>query len=106
VDGVKLALIGSPTSLIGAAADAAAEHNLDAYTIQFLRRTAESAPGERLPRGPGGTGEAESYEAAIDETLELGVLPPGRHQLEFLAKVLFHNDRVLVATPIYVALAD
>jgi hypothetical protein len=34
------------------------------------------------------------------------VLPPTRHQMEFLAKVVFHNDSVLVATPIYVALVD
>jgi hypothetical protein len=45
-------------------------------------------------------------QAAVAAALRDGVLPPTRHQLEFLAKVLFQNDKVLVATPIYVALAD
>ncbi|MFJ5034568.1 DUF7019 family protein [Streptomyces sp. NPDC088560] len=97
VDGVKLALIGSPASLVGAAADTAANHSLDYYVLKFLRQQAENARG---------SDDGASYEAAVDGALNAGVLPPTRLRLEFLAKPLFHNDRVLVATPIYVALAD
>lgn len=97
VDGVKLALIGSPASLIGAAADSTANHSLNYYVLKFLSEAAEDAQGR------GGEGE---YEKAVDGALRAGVLPPTRNRLEFLAKVLFSNDSVLVATPIYVALAD
>jgi hypothetical protein len=97
VDGVKLALIGSPASLIGAAADTAANHSLDYYVLKFLRQQAENAREG---------GDGASYETAVDGALSAGVLPPTRLRLEFLAKPLFHNLRVLVATPIYVALAD
>jgi hypothetical protein len=99
VDGVKLALIGSPASLIGAAADATANHSLNYYVLKFLRDNAERTQGSSER-------ERYEYEQAIDDALGVGVLPPTRHKLEFLAKVVFHNDNVLVATPIYVALAD
>ncbi|MEU6578309.1 SAVMC3_10250 family protein [Streptomyces sp. NPDC046805] len=98
VDGVKIALIGSPASLIGVAADTAANHSLDYYVLKFLRGEAESARGSSEGWTP--------YEAAVDGALNAGVLPPTCLRLEFLAKPLFYNDRVLVATPIYVALAD
>jgi hypothetical protein len=98
VDGVKLALIGSPASLIGVAVDAAANHSLDYYVLKFLSGEAELARGSRKGWRP--------YEAAVDGALNAGVLSPTRLRLEFLAKPLFHNDRVLVATPIYVALSD
>lgn len=97
VDGMKLALIGSPASLIGAAADTAANHSLDYYVLRFLRQQAEDAQESE---------SGASYEAAVEAALTDGVLPPTRLQLEFLAKPLFHNDRVFIATPIYVALAD
>ena len=99
VDGVKLALIGSPASLIGAAADATANHSLNYYDLKFLRENAESTQEDSET-------QRYEYEQAIDDALEVDVLPPTRHKLEFLAKVIFHNENVLVATPIYVALAD
>ncbi|MFJ2558896.1 MULTISPECIES: DUF7019 family protein [unclassified Streptomyces] len=98
VDGVKLALIGSPAGLIGVTADTAANHSLDYYVLKFLRGEAELARGSSEGWTP--------YEAAVDDALNADVLSPTRLRLEFLAKPLFRNDRVLVATPIYVALAD
>lgn len=99
VDGVKVGLIGSPASLIGAAADTAANHSLNYYMLSFLRSAAEGASPEDPFAG-------ETYERLVDHALQDGTLPPGRLRLEFLAKPLFHNDNLLVATPIYVALAD
>ncbi|NEA21217.1 hypothetical protein G3I70_01700 [Actinomadura bangladeshensis] len=97
VDGVKLALIGSPASLVGAAADTTANHSLDYYVLRFLGEDAENGQA---------SSSAETYEAAVEETLNPGVLPSTAFCLKFLAKPLFYNERVLVATPIYVALAD
>lgn len=69
VDGVKLALIGSPASLIGTAADSAANHSLNYYVLKFLSADAESAGDE----------DVNGYdEAAVDEALSAGVLPPTR----------------------------
>jgi hypothetical protein len=97
VDGVKLVLIGSPTSLVGAAADSTANHSLNYYTLKFLGKDAEHGQI---------SSQEEGYEAAVAEILRPGVLPSTCARMEFLAKPLFHKDEVLVATPIYVALAD
>ena len=110
VDGVKLALIGSPASLIGAAADTTANHSLDYYVLKFLSAAAERAGADADERQPPGWPRQEDpsgrYEKAVDEALNAGVLPGTSVRLEFLAKPLFRSDSVLVATPIYVALAD
>lgn len=99
VDGVKVGLIGSPASLIGAATDTAANHSLDYYLLKFLSRAAERDASTH-------PSEDQTYETAVEQALQDDMLPPNQHRLEFLAKPLFHNDTVLVATPIYVAFAD
>lgn len=99
VDGVKVGMIGSPASLIGAAADTAANHSLDYYTLKFLNRAAERDVSKEASAD-------QTYEMAVEQALQDDMLPPNQYRLEFLARPLFHNDRLLVATPIYVALAD
>ncbi|MFF4322952.1 DUF7019 family protein [Streptomyces sp. NPDC001568] len=97
VDGVKLALIGSPDGLLDATWEARTERGLDYYLLQSMRQDADNARAgcEERP-GP-------SYAAAVDSMLEPGVLPPNPVRTEFLAKPLFQGDGVLVATPIFVA---
>jgi hypothetical protein len=116
VDGVKVGLIGSSASLVGAAAKADANHSLDYYVLKFLRSAAgdddESEEAAADPEVEMALDEqfemnfAEPFETALDEALQPGVFPPNQFRLEFLAKPLFQNERVLVATPIYVAFAD
>ncbi len=129
VDGMKVGLIGSHESLIGAT-DSAASHRLDYYLLSFLNSAAEY---EEQPSGHDDAvyrdflnslpedvtdppdrdaffaerhrSEVQRYEAAVELALRPGVLPQ-QNRLEFLAKTLFHNKGLLVATPIYVAFAD
>ena len=111
VDGVKVGLIGSPESLIGAADSPATDHSLDHYLLTFLNGVAREATDppvhpafvadEDWLESEGGNG----YAYAVDRALRPGVLPH-EHRLEFLAKTLFQDDGLLVATPIYVAFAD
>jgi hypothetical protein len=116
VDGVKVGLIGSPASLVGAAAKSDANHSLDYYVLKFLRSAAgdddDAAESEEAADHEDAVDpEIEGYvnkqfEMAVDEALQPGVFSPNQFRLEFLAKPLFQNKRVLVATPIYVAFAD
>lgn len=99
VNGIKIGLIGSPASLIGAAADVAANHSLDYYTLKFLNAAAQGP-------FPDDVSADRQFETALDQAMDAGMLPPTQQRLEFLAKPLFHNDRLLIATPIYVAFAD
>ncbi|OEU90155.1 hypothetical protein DB35_02230 [Streptomyces abyssalis] len=101
VDGVRCALIGSPDSLVGAAPKAGANHAPYYYTLKFLNALASA------PEWQQATGEPDyySYPEAVDIALQaLSSTPPTR--LEFLAKTLHVEPGVVVATPIYVAMAD
>lgn len=102
VNGLKLALIGSPASLIGAAAQADANHSVDYYLLRFLGEAAESLPAEEDLNEH----ERQFFEHAIDRALTVGLSLPTSQRVEFLAKPLFHAEGVLVATPIWVAFAD
>lgn len=102
VNGLKLALIGSPASLVGTAADADANHSVDYYLLRFLSEAADALPSEEDLSAS----EREFFEHAIGRALNVGLSLPTSLRLEFLAKPLFHADGVLVATPIWVALAD
>jgi hypothetical protein len=102
INGLKLALIGSPASLIGAAADAEANHSVDYYLLSFLSNVAESLPSENDLSHD----DRRYFNRAIDSALTVGLSLPSSRRLEFLAKPLFRSDEVLVATPIWVALAD
>jgi hypothetical protein len=101
---VKVGLIGSSESLIGAAlTDIAANHSRHDDDLQFRRSVAWEASEvdvDELLRH-----RQDDYEYAVEQALRPGVLPH-QHRLAFLAKTISHNDRLLVATPIYVALAD
>jgi hypothetical protein len=102
VNGLKLALIGSPASLIGAAADTEANHSVDYYLLRFLSDAAESLPSEEdLSQD-----DRQRFGHAIDRALSVGLSLPAKLNLEFLAKPLFRSDGMLVATPIWVALAE
>lgn len=127
--GMKLALIGSTRSLVGAPTDLGDDHSLNAYVRFFLLEEVSGDPqvATKSSIGPAARYlgirihrpdiddddksslvelEAQVYQAATDRVLAPGVLPPVSHQMEFLARVLFHDDHVLAATPIYVALAN
>jgi hypothetical protein len=135
VDGVKLGLIGSPESLIGVADSEATNHSLDYYRLSFLNSVTEEEPEEPSDPDPDYEDavyrdflnslpedvteppdraaffadkhrrEGQNYEDAVEQTLRPGVLPH-QNRLEFLAKTVFHEEGLLVATPIYIALAD
>lgn len=102
VNGLKLALIGSPASLIGAAAAAEANHSVNYYLLRFLSDAAESLPSEEDLSHD----DRERFGRAIDRALSVGLSLPAKLNLEFLAKPLFRSDGMLVATPIWVALAE
>ncbi|MGW6459909.1 DUF7019 family protein [Streptomyces sp. NPDC055078] len=97
VDGVKLALIGSPDGLVDTTWEAATDHGLDYYLLQYLRQDADSA--RRRTEEPPGL----SWEAAADSLLAPGVLASDEVRMDFLAKPLFQSDGVLVATPVFVS---
>jgi len=102
VNGLKLALIGSPASLIGAVANAEANHSVNYYLLRFLSHTAESLPSEEDLSHD----DRQRFGQAIDRALRVGLSLPAKLNLEFLARPLFRSDGMLVATPIWVALAE
>ncbi|GAB2701570.1 DUF7019 family protein [Nocardia thraciensis] len=154
LDNVKVVLIGSASSMVGAAADATAKHNIDYYFVKFLSYAAKdglepefngyvdlgyygeimakwkslwdlgpAAPKKSLPDPQALSDGRRTVAEAVDQILgitppdlaedpavKIGpavpLLPSNSLSLEFLAKPLFKGNGILVATPIYVALAD
>lgn len=95
--GKKIALIGSPYSLLGAPSEINTEnHGLDYYLIEFLKEHAKSDEpiGSKIPF-------SETLEQAVDKALSAIVTPPRR--VLFTAKVLHVSPTLCVATPIFVA---
>lgn len=93
-DKVRLGLIGSSASLVGATERVNANHAPYYYTLKFFNQLSASEGMEEQ--------EPHNYSSAID--IALKTLPPQTYNLEFFAKVLHRENSLLVGTPIYVAL--
>ncbi|RZQ63903.1 DUF7019 family protein [Amycolatopsis suaedae] len=98
VNGVKLGLIGASSSLVGSVSSSEANHAPYYYTLKFLNGLAQF--DGNVSGGP----PYCSYSEAVD--IALRALPPVTSRVEFLARTLYSKSDVIVATPIYVALAD
>ncbi|THV42227.1 DUF7019 family protein [Glycomyces buryatensis] len=99
VDGVKLGLIGSSSSMVGAADPIASDNGLEYYTLLFLNGVVDQetlSPGRAMG----------IYEPGRAIDLALQLVPAQEHRLEFLAKTIRVEDGLVLATPIYVAMAD
>ena len=110
IDSTVLALIGSSRSLLGQGERIEVKHDshsIGYYHMRFLNSYIESSPeDERRLRETYG-GPLLEMDAAINA---IDQLPEFTQPLEFLAKTLYttkiENRLLIVATPIYVALAE
>jgi hypothetical protein len=110
IDKTVLTLIGSSSSLLGQGERVEAQqkgwHSINYYHMNFINQYLESSPkDERSLR------KSDFYEGAMDAAITaINQLPEFTQPFEFLAKTLYtkeFKDRLLiVATPIYVALAE
>jgi len=110
IDETVLALIGSSSSLLGQGERVETEpkgwNSINYYHMGFINQYIESSPkDEREAR------KYDFYEKAMNAAVRaIDQLPEFTQPLEFLAKTLYtkeFKDRLLiVATPIYVALAE
>jgi hypothetical protein len=110
IDKSVLALIGSSSSLLGQGERIEAQqkgwHSINYYHMRFINQYLESSPkDERRLR------KSNTYKVAMDAAIKaINQLPGFTQPFEFLAKTLYakeFKDRLLiVATPIYVALAE
>jgi hypothetical protein len=102
----KVALIGSPSSLVGAGSTDA-NHSLDYYTIKFIRDASAHDQSDDLDMRFRAAVEYsqfdEKIELAVDEALKSVIGPPRR--LAFTAKLLHTTPTLVLASPIFVALA-
>lgn len=97
LDGDILSLIGASNSLIGAVQRTKSNHTPFYYTMMFLNRVANAnVPVDSQP-------DYYSYKEASQ--IALKCIPPERYNLDFLAKVLYREENLIVATPLYVALS-
>ncbi|MBD2111279.1 MULTISPECIES: DUF7019 family protein [Cyanophyceae] len=96
VNGKTIALIGSSTSVIGAAERADANHSLNYYILEFLKSAIETEEDK--------SEQSDVFSRAVWAGLK--ALPPITHNLEFVAKVLYKEKDLIVGTPIYVAMLD
>jgi len=96
-EGIDVGLIGSPDSLVGAARNSDAGHDMLYYTLQFLEAAAARPPHPYRTRPQDDFRRA--YEAVFD------ALPALDLDVEFLAKVVHREFGLVVASPIYVAMA-
>ncbi|MGH6655927.1 MAG: DUF7019 family protein [Actinocrinis sp.] len=108
VDGVELALVGFEGFLVGAACEVAASHSIEKFIQGYV------GGGRRPAREAGGAGDG-----VVDRQGAAGPVVPGSDSgpapadawrpdcfgLEFLAVPLYRCNGMLVATPLYVALA-
>jgi hypothetical protein len=107
-----LALIGSSGSLVGQSPRLEAEqkgwHSINYYTMRFLNGVVGASPKAEASLK---SVDGERYNGAMRLAVEaINQLPPRPNRLEFLAKRLFveEDDKrlLVVATPIYVAMAE
>jgi hypothetical protein len=92
---IKFALAGSSTSMVGSASRHEANHAPFYYVAEFLNQLDGA---DVVPRHL----DHDSYADAID--IALAALPSSPHRVEFLAKVLYAERHVILASPVYVSL--
>jgi hypothetical protein len=97
IGSTTVGLIGSSTSLIGEAHRTQTHHSPYYYTLKFLNRLMAT---ERRPDA-----SPPYYTFAEATAIALHSLPPHHSTLEFLAKTLHKEENLVIATPIYVAMA-
>jgi hypothetical protein len=101
-----VALLGSSDSIIGMPLQADSNHSLDYYTLRSLeselRRASEAA--DWSPPASEFYSPFSSYARSVD--LAYQSLKDSDANLEFLALVLEKRETLIVATPLYVALAS
>jgi len=98
VNGIKIGLIGATSSLIGEVSITEANHAPFYYTLKFLNQITEA--GNETNESPG----YDSYLSAFETALN--TIPKKKQNLEFIAKVLHRENGLIIATPLYVALAE
>lgn len=97
IDGQTLSLIGASASLVGAVKTTESNHAPFYYTMRFLNQIVHAdAPVN---------GQPDYYSFKKASKIALGCVPPEKYNLEFLAKVLYKEPNLVVATPLYVAIA-
>lgn len=93
-----VSLIGASESFVGQAKRTESSHAMFYYTLKFLNQISQAdSPGEKRST-------FFSFREATD--IALRCVPPDARQLEFMAKVLHTEPGLVVATPLYVALAE
>lgn len=104
-----VALIGSSESMIGTSQSASANHAPLYYKLKFLNTLLESY-GFKASNLPLTASEKETAPVQPDYAdlvgLALNALPHFEESLEFFALVLKNEPNLIVATPLYVAMAD
>lgn len=94
--GRTLALIGSADSVLGRVPSAKADHSPNYYALRFLNHWAktEAKPYDQIPY-------EESYAAAFEKAFH--AVPKRAELYEYLARVLYADAELTVATPLYIA---
>lgn len=96
INGKILSLIGSSSSLVGAVNRSYSNHVTFYYTLRFLNSISNrNKPVNKQPK-------YNSFKEASD--IALKCIPPEKYNLEFIAKILYSEPNLIVATPFYVAL--
>lgn len=93
----KLGLIGSSESMVGSVQPSESQHAPFYYTLKFLNRLAEREAADS-PQP-----EYYSYMQAFDIASNVTSL---EIRAEFLARLLHEEPGLIIATPIYVAIAE
>jgi hypothetical protein len=105
-----IALLGSSDSLIGAPKVSEASHAPFYYTMRFFNQMLENRrfkiADDDHPTDEGPVGKPPYYSYDDSVKIALGALAGSDAKLEFLAFVLHKENKLIVATPLYVALSD
>lgn len=95
----RVGLIGSSDSMVGITKASASRHHLFYYTLVFLNSIAEEAAADPVERPPYYS-YSEAFKIASKSTASLETT------VKFFARLLHEERGLIIATPIYVALAD
>jgi hypothetical protein len=102
IDGKKVALIGSAGSLVGAIEKAPCRHW--GYDGMFLQEVADLQYAETVTQKTRHDHSTRLIEVAFD--FAINHVASTRKEIEFLARVVYSDQRVVMASPIYVAFAE